>query len=275
MEQVLELRSILIESVGRIGQQVVLLAPRILAAVAILVLGALFAKLIEWAVRGTLRRVGFGTLLEKLGVTAVLGRISARDPAFLAARTLYWVLFLLLLQAAAEVLGLRGASDAVRKAAGYLPNVLGALALAVFGIFAAGAVGRAVTRAAEPLGRFSASALSRTASVSVLVVAGIMVIGQLEIRTAVLQAILMTLVVGATLTIALTLGLGSREITRNMLAGFYARKLFRSGDEVEISGEKGTLVSITPIQTVVETRGSLKAIPNDVYLETVVEKKRP
>ncbi|MBZ0269712.1 mechanosensitive ion channel family protein [bacterium] len=275
MEQILELRAILIESAASIGQQIVLLAPRILAAITVLVLGALLAKLIEVIIRGTLRRVGFETLLEKLGVTAVLGRISTREPATIAGRLVYWVLILLLLQAAAEVLGLRGASDAVRQAAGYLPNLLGALALVIFGIFASGAVGRAVARAAEPLGRFSASALSRTTSVAILVIIGIMVIGQLEIRTAVLQAILLTLVIGATVTMALTLGLGSREITRNMLAGFYARKLFRSGDEVQISGEKGTLVSISPIQTIVETRGGLKAVPNDVYLKSVVEKKRP
>ncbi len=69
----------------------------------------------------------------------------------------------------------------------------------------------------------------------------------------------------------LSLGLGTREITRNILAGFYARKVFRIGEEMEIAGERGTLKAITPTQTLLERDNRTIAVANSVYLEDPVK----
>lgn len=275
MAQILELKMLMIEALNSILQGIVHLAPRAIGAIGLLLLGLVCAKVIEWILRGILRRTRFDVLLEKLHVRPVLERISGARPTALAARGAYWLVVILFLQAAVEVLGFVGASDVIRRAAGYIPNVLAALLLVLLGVFASNLLAGAVSRAAEPLGAGYARTLSRLTSTVVLVVVGTMAVSQLRLDTEVLRAILLTLLVGGALGLALTFGLGSREITRGILAGFYARRLFHSGDQVHISGEKGTLVSITPTQTVIETHGALKAIPNDVYLRSVVEKRVP
>ena len=60
-------------------------------------------------------------------------------------------------------------------------------------------------------------------------------------------------------------------MTRNLVAGLYARKLFRVGEELEVGGEKGILTSITPIQTLIERGDQVVAIPNSVFLDKVVK----
>ena len=54
-----------------------------------------------------------------------------------------------------------------------------------------------------------------------------------------------------------------------MIAGFYARKVLRPGDTVTVGERTGTLVMITPTQTVIAlpTREEL-AVSNGVYLES-------
>ncbi len=67
----------------------------------------------------------------------------------------------------------------------------------------------------------------------------------------------------------LSLGLGSREITRNMIAGFYARKVLRPGDTVTVGERTGTLVMMAPTQPVIAllTREEL-AVSNGVFLDS-------
>ena len=74
------------------------------------------------------------------------------------------------------------------------------------------------------------------------------------------------------LAFGLSFGLGTREITRNLIAGFYARKIFRTGEELEILWERGVLRSITPTQTLlVNADNKLVAVSNASFLEGVVK----
>jgi hypothetical protein len=130
-----------------------------------------------------------------------------------------------------------------------------------------------VARSTRSLGEGYSVTLARISSGFVYIVAIVMAVGQLRLESAALQAVMLCIIAGTSLGLALAFALGSRDITRNIMAGFYARKILKSGDQVEISGEKGTLIAILPTQTLIEGKNSIKAVPNDIYLQSVVEKK--
>ena len=72
--------------------------------------------------------------------------------------------------------------------------------------------------------------------------------------------------------IGLSFGLGTREITRNIIAGFYARKIFTVGKELEIRGERGVLRSITPTQTLlVQPDDTVVAVSNASFLDDIAK----
>ena len=73
--------------------------------------------------------------------------------------------------------------------------------------------------------------------------------------------------------IALTFGLGTRDTTRNLIAGFYARRMFGAGDDLELAGERGTLRSISATQTVLDSGGVTVAVPNSTFLDQVVRSR--
>jgi hypothetical protein len=59
------------------------------------------------------------------------------------------------------------------------------------------------------------------------------------------------------LAFGLSFGFGTRDIVRNIAAGFYARKILVIGRSLEIAGQRGTLRAITATHVVL-TSGDQK-----------------
>nr|PIE75916.1 MAG: hypothetical protein CSA17_05000 [bacterium DOLJORAL78_65_58] len=103
--------------------------------------------------------------------------------------------------------------------------------------------------------------------------AGLMAVTQLKIDAEIVHSVVLILLAGATLALALTFGLGTREITRNLVAGFYARKLFAVGESIEVQGVRGSLSGVTPLLVVIETANGLTTLPNAIFLEDVTRQE--
>ena len=215
------------------------------------------------------RRLRVDALSDTLGLTPMLARIGVVDRASVwLPRLIYFALLMLFAQTAATVLGLTPIADSIRAFFGYLPNVVAAIAVLLGGTAASDFAGRAVRRAAENSGIDMAGTLGGVASALVLFVAGIMALAQLKIDTDMIRVVTICALSGIALAFGLSLGLGSRDVTRSMIAGFYARKLLRPGDTVTVGEHTGTLVMITPTQTVIQVPAqSDLAVPNGVYLD--------
>ena len=170
-----------------------------------------------------------------------------------------------------DAMGLAAISSAIGSFMAYLPNIISALLILILGSAAAQFAGKAVAEAAGNSGIEFASSLGGVVSGLLLLVLGIMAVGQLQIDTEILRLVTTAVLVGMALAFGLSFGLGSRDVTRNILAGFYARKTFAIGQEMEIRGERGELKSITPTQTLLQQGDRVVAVANSVYLEEVVK----
>jgi small-conductance mechanosensitive channel len=176
-----------------------------------------------------------------------------------------------LLLASVDALALAGLSDALRTAIGYLLRLFIALLIAVFGVAAAQVVRRAVVRIATESGVEFASGLGRLAFGGTLVVVGMTVISQLGIDTSNLWLLMVFLVGGITLAFGLSFGLGTRDLTRNLVAGYYTRQTFTVGSQIEFRGQRGVLRAITPTQTIIEQDGALLTVANHALWDDVVK----
>ena len=54
---------------------------------------------------------------------------------------------------------------------------------------------------------------------------------------------------------------------RNIVAGFYVRRLVRDGESLDIGGHTGVVVGVTPLQTLLEQDGRTLAVPHQVFLD--------
>ena len=102
-----------------------------------------------------------------------------------------------------------------------------------------------------------------------------MAIAQLKIDTDIIRLVTAFGLAGMALAFGLSFGLGARDITRNILAGFYARKVLRIGDPLEVRGEHGTLKAITPTHALIEDGSKTVSIANGTFLDEVARQRRP
>lgn len=246
--------------------------PRIVVGILLLVAAVVVAKLVERILRGMLTRMKFDSLVSRVGIDQALQRIGIRQSINqFVPRLVYFLLLVLFVRTAADALGLAPISSAIASFMAYLPNIVAALLILVLGSAASQFAGRAVEEAAANSGIDFSAALGRVVSAVLLFVLGIMAIAQLKIDTEIVRLFAGAVLAAGALAFGVSFGLGSRDITRNILAGFYARKTFQVGEPMEVAGHEGVLAGITPTQTLLEHEGRTIAVSNSVFLDQVVK----
>ncbi len=245
--------------------------PKFLTGMGVLLIGWLLAKIAARAIRTVFDKLKLNDLLERLGLTGTLRRLGMQDsPGDLLSRLTYYLILILFVQSAAQSVGLEAISGAITAFFAYLPNLVAGLLVLLIGMVVAQFASGAVTRSARDSGVEFAPILGRIVSALIIFVVGLMAVTQLQIDTAIIHSVVLVLLSGAALALALTFGLGSRDITRNLVAGYYARKIFTPGERIEIQGRQGTLAGVAPVHTLIEEDGKLTTIPNSVFIEEAV-----
>ena len=248
-------------------------APRVLTGIVVVVLALVGAKIIERVLRAILTRLHFDKLLERIGLSKMLQRIGVtRSASLVLPRVIYYLLLFLFGQAAADALGLTAISAAISSFLSYLPNVVAALLLIVLGGLLSQYAGGMVKRAASESGIDIASTLGNLVSGLIFFIVAIMAIAQLKIDTEIVRIVTVCSLSGVALAFGLSFGLGSRETTGNIIAGFYAKKLFHPGDRVEVKGQTGEIQSMTAVQVVLRSDDGIVAIANTEFIDKVVKR---
>jgi small-conductance mechanosensitive channel len=103
------------------------------------------------------------------------------------------------------------------------------------------------------------------------VVIASLAVGQLKINTALLDRVVEILLIASGGALGLALGLGMRDIAKQLVAGVYARDLFRAGAQLAIGEEQGALEEVGAVCMRLRTAdGRVLYIPNSLITETVV-----
>lgn len=245
--------------------------PKLLTGLGILLIGWLLAKASSRAISTAFDKLKINDLLQKMGFADTLKRLGLQDsPGDLLSRLTYFLIMILFVQSAAQTVGLDAVSGAIAAFFSYLPNLVAGLLVLLVGMAIAQFASGAVTRSARNSGVEFAPVLGRIVSALIIFVVGLMAVTELEIDTEVIRSVVLVMLSGCALALALAFGLGARDITRNLVAGYYARKIFQPGERIEINGRSGTLAGIAPVHALVEEDGRLTTIPNSVFIDEAV-----
>jgi hypothetical protein len=247
------------------------LLPRLLGAAVALAIGLGLAHLLESAARRSLRHVGLDRLADRTRLSDAMRRAGFRRTASeLVARGLFWALFLIALLSVTDALGLGTVTATVDRLVAWLPNLLGAAVIVVFGFFIGHAVERIVGSEAA-LGRLGSDLkLGALANFVVVGVAAVVAIEQLGVDADLLVALVTTAALTAGLTVGVTFALGARGVASHVLAGHFLRQRLEIGAEAEALGSRGIVVRIGTVDTVLAQGDRSVSIPNGVLLDQVV-----
>ena len=247
--------------------------PNLFGALVVVLLGFVVAKLLDTLLSKLLAKFGLDRLMAGTGMTKMLSRGGIQVPiSTLIGKIVYWFVLLIFLVSAAESLGLERVSATLDMLALYLPKVFGAALVLLAGVMLAQLVNGLVRGAAEGIGLEYAAGVGRIAQGLVIIIAISVAISQLEVKTDLLNHVIVIGLITVGLAIALAMGLGSREIAGQILAGIYVRELYQVGQQVRIGEVEGQIEEIGTVKTTVLTDdGELVSLANRSLLEQRVD----
>ncbi|MCA9943389.1 MAG: mechanosensitive ion channel [Ardenticatenaceae bacterium] len=250
--------------------------PRLVTALIILLAGWLLAKIIANLVQRLGQKLHLENLLERTGIKAGLEKAQInRSGTQLVGLLLFWIIFLNFILIALESLGLNAAVEPLRGLIAFLPRLLAALATLTAGILLAQFLGKAAQAAMSSMGVDFHQEVGQGVNILLIVMIVIVVLEQLGIDANIMATIFTNVITLAVAGLALAFGLGGRDVTRNVLAGYYAREQFEMGDHLVIDGEIGTLEAVGTLNAELRMGSERLIIPNTVLTETAVKVKNP
>lgn len=208
----------LVDSLETTWAQVVALSPPLFAAIVFLTLGWILAQLARRLVIRGLRLLRVDVAAERGGVEDFLLRGGVRYTAVtLIGQLVYWGVMLVGVLAVFNLLGVPMESTLFQQVATYLPNLLSALIIIVFGSLLARFVRGAVHTWLNNVGARSGEVVGLLAHVGMLVFVGLLALEQLRIGGQVLISAFQLAFGGLCLALALAFGLGGREWATGVL----------------------------------------------------------
>ncbi|MDH5245374.1 MAG: hypothetical protein OEW98_02910 [Betaproteobacteria bacterium] len=211
--------------------------PRVLLAVAILIVGWLLAKAIRFAIVKMLRAFNFNVVTEKSGVDKFLqqggGELDAT--AILGALT-YWLVILAALMVAFNSVGLANVTDLLGRVVLFVPRVMVAVLIIAFGAYFSRFIGTAVTTYCRNVGLGDAGLLGRIAFYAILVFVILIALDQLGLGDIIRQTFLIVMgavALGLALGLALAFGLGGQHRAAELL-----ERWSRRNDEDDVGADR-------------------------------------
>lgn len=186
--------------------------PQLLAALVLLFVGWILANLARTGVIKLLDLLRFDSLADKTGIEAFLrqGHVDI-SLGRLIANLVYWVIIFIVIVTVANSLGLHLVAELFNKIVLYIPNVIVAILVLVFGILIARIINRLVFAYLNNIGVQGSLTISTLSEYAVIIFVVFVALEQLEIGTTLLTAAFQIGFGAIGLALALAFGLGGRE----------------------------------------------------------------
>lgn len=245
--------------------------PLIGAALLVLIVGLLLARLVGRLLGRGLDAAGVDGFGERLGIHDSLERFGMRRSlSRLMGRIVRVGLSIVFILAAVSLLGLSVLDDSINQAVLFLPRILTVLALllagVVIGTFAKGRTDRAARQMDLP--DFS----GRVVELLIITVFAVTALAQLGVSIIILTLLVGILLAGVVAAFALAFGLGGREVGRALSSGRFVRDTYEIGTTIAVAGHRGEITAVESAATVLRTSaGTTVRIPNHLMVESVVE----
>ncbi len=242
--------------------QIVAYLPTLILAIMLLGLGYVLARLVSVVVTRLLQLMGFDRLLSRTAVQTLLERSGTKKKSSEILGLIgFWIIFLVFLIQASDTLSLTMVSDALTSIAYYIPKVGIAVLVLVLGLIAANFVRELITMTCSSAGITHGTMVAQAVYVAVVLLIVVTAIDALGINTELLNNTIVILLAGLIGGAALSFGLGSRTAVANLIAAHYLGSMVRVGMTVKIGENQGTVVAVTPISVVLETREGRVIVP--------------
>lgn len=198
--------------------------PNLIGAIIVFSIGWVFAVAIGQLVVEILKKIKFNRIFEKGGWKTALEKaeIKVDASAFIGA-IFKWVLLIVFLLAAVEILGLEQFAGFLTKVLGYLPNVIVAALIFVVVVIIADILEKIVRAAVEGVKVGYGHLVGAIVKWSLWIFAIMAILYQLKIAPALIQTIITGVVALIVIAGGIAFGLGGKEVAAEILQSLKKR----------------------------------------------------
>lgn len=253
---------IIVDSSAEFWRSVAEYLPNLLGAAALIILGALVAKLAASLTRKVLEFVGVDKINKNKTVKETLEQVNLKVNFVKAiSSVVFWVVIIIFAMTAADVLQLEAMRDVIRELLAYLPNVLAAVIVLTVTLAGARLLKDALANVLERINFGYADTVAALAQGIIFVFGLVFALAQLGFDTTILTANITLIVAGTVTAVALAFGLGGRGMAANVLSSHHARRLVKKGQRVSVGDMHGTVKEVNSVAIVVETADGDVVVP--------------
>jgi hypothetical protein len=209
--------NILLEPLRASLHAVGLFLPRVLLAVVILIVGWLLAKGIRFGIVKALRAVNFNVVTEKAGIDTFLQQGAGNlDTIKVIGALVYWLVILAALMIASNSLELAYVTELIGRIVLFVPKVIVAVVILVFGAYFARFVATALTTYLANVGVGEAALVGRVAMYAIMTFVVLIALDQLGLGDIIRQTFLIV-VAAVAFGLAIAFGLGGRSRAADLI----------------------------------------------------------
>jgi len=190
----------------------------VISALIVLILGGIFGIEFGKVARKLCEKIKADKALDAAGLKSFLGKGGVKfSVGSLAEWIVRWFVILFALMVAVDMLALKQVSDFLSEILGYVPNIIGALAILAVALIVAKFISETIKGAAKVAGIGAYNLLAALAKWSIIIIAVLVALEQLGFKTSVLQIFAGGLSMMLALAGGLAFGLGGQGLAREIL----------------------------------------------------------
>lgn len=231
--------------------------PALLGALLILIVGWIFSGFLANLIERGLRAVGLESAVERSGIGDFIRRSGTKMTisAIIAALIKYFI-FLIFVQAAANVLGIPQLTEIINRIILFIPNVVVAMAIIVVGGMIARFLSGLVRSSVSELGVGSPNLLASLTQYIIVGFSVIAAIDQLGIAATLVNTLLIGLIGSVALAVGLAFGLGGRDVAAQITQKWYeSSQTLATAAKQRANLPLGRNVETTTTTTTIENEG--------------------
>src|SRR5215813_10974903 len=196
--------------------------PSLLVALIVLVVGWFIAGFLARLIARGLNAIGLERAVERSGIGHFIEQSGSRwTMSEIIAALIKWSIFLIFIQAAASLLGMAQITAIINSVILFIPKLIVALAIIVFGSLIARFVAGLARGSLAEVGFGGGGLIAKLAQYAIIGFAIVAAFNQIGVAQTVVNTLLVGLIGSIALALGLAFGLGGREVAAQITRSWY------------------------------------------------------
>ncbi len=219
--------------------------PNLTGAIVLIIAGVIISKIVSKFLKKLLEKVKVDKLGDQLNdIDFIRNSNFEIKLSMIMSKMVYYFMLLVFMVAATDVLNMPAISKLMSDLINYIPNVIVALFIMIFGLIIAENIRNVILTVCKSLGIPSAKTISSAIFYFLLLTVLLSALEQAKIQTSFLANNLTIMIGGVVLAFALGYGFASKDIMTNFVVSLLQKHKFKKGDKIRVGNFTGIVTEM-------------------------------